>query len=140
MPRRPKAKDGLTAGQRVALYESQLEEKRKKMQEDQRDKSEKQAEETVKEPTNRVKVLQKPQYATVNVDLSVTVGEVKPLHGMCNGPKSYGADISELFKNIGVPYVRFDCTDTAMSAYAVDVSRIFRSFDSDPADPDNYDF
>lgn len=145
MPRKPKAKDGLTAGQRVALYESQLEEKRKSMkmsasEEKAEDDSNSASVESANEAPKKARMLEKPQYATVNVDLSLKIGEVKPLHSMCNGPKSYGADISHLFRDIGVPFVRFDCTDTAMSAYAVDISRIFKSFDSDPTDPANYDF
>ena len=146
MPRRPKAKDGLTAGQRVALYESQLEEKRKSMRsasagdEPVTDMAEKAQMVTEEKAPKKAKVLPKPQYATVNVDLSLKLGEVKPLHGMCNGPKSYGADITDLFREIGVPYVRFDCTDTAVSAYAVDISRIFKSFANDPTDPESYDF
>jgi len=65
---------------------------------------------------------------------------VKPMHGMCNGPVSYGADISSLFREIGVPYVRFDGTDTPISGYAVDISRIFRNSNADPRDLSNYDF
>ena len=147
MPRRPKAKDGLTAGQRVALYEAQLEEKRKNMLGENMSQenvatlgaaAEKAADAPV--ASNQQKKLQKPQHATVKVDLSLKTGEIKPLHGMCNGPVSYGADITPLFREIGVPYVRFDCTDTAISAYAVDVSRIFKNMDADPTDADSYDF
>ena len=153
MSRRPKPKDGLTAGQRVALYEAELEEKRKKMlgEDSAGDKDpvsdEKlggsagvNADETVKNEKTVKKTLQKPQYATVNVDLSLKMGEIKPLHSMCNGPASYGADISPLFREIGVPYVRFDCTDSAVSAYAVDISRIFKDSGADPTDPESYDF
>jgi hypothetical protein len=39
-----------------------------------------------------------------------------------------------------VPYVRFDCTDTAVSAFAVDISRIFKDADTDPSIEENYDF
>ena len=153
MSRRPKPKDGLTAGQRVALYEAELEEKRKKMlgEDYAGDKNAvsdvknvegtgSSADETVKSEKIVKKALQKPQYATVNVDLALKIGEVKPLHSMCNGPVSYGADVSSLFREIGVPYVRFDCTDSAVSAYAVDISRIFKDFGADPTDPDSYDF
>ncbi len=153
MPRRPKPKDGLTAGQRVALYEAELEEKRKKMlgeaengnasKSGGKDNSEDDtvAHSEAEMPEKNVKKsLRKPQYATVNVDLSLKMGEIKPLHSMCNGPVSYGADISPLFREIGVPYVRFDCTDSAVSSYAVDISRIFKNCDGDPSDPENYDF
>ena len=82
----------------------------------------------------------KPQSAIVRVDLSIPVGEIKPMHGMCNGPVSYGADISDAFREIGVPLVRFDGTDTAVSGYAVDISKIFKSFGGDPSEPANYAF
>ena len=154
MPRRPKPKDGLTAGERVALYEAVQLERRRRMT----DVSER--EETVETVTDAVvtsvvekapvetastaqkpkKELPKPQVAVVKVDLAIPVGEIKPMHGMCNGPVSYGADISGLFKEIGVPFVRFDATDTAVSAHAVDVSRIFKDPDADPSDPESYDF
>lgn len=143
MPRKPKAKDGLTAGQRVALYEAQLEEKRKNMLGETQEKQDLAKGENAEEKPGvpqRARELQKPQYATVKVDFSLKTGEIKPLHGMCNGPASYGADITSLFREIGVPYVRFDCTDTAVSAYAVDISRIFKNADADPTDPESYDF
>lgn len=156
MPRRPKPKDGLTAGERVALYEAeQLERRRRMTGEGKRVDAVDSATETgefsqtatVEEETvpevvvqKPKKALPKPQTATVRVDLSIPVGEIKPMHGMCNGPVSYGADISGLFKEIGVPFVRFDATDTAVSAYAVDVSRIFKDPDADPSNPESYDF
>ena len=154
MPRRPKPKNTLSAGERAAMYESEQREKLAKFN-DRESPSEKQV--IVKETVSvaatgevdkiaspaketRRKVLPKPQKAVVKVDFSVPVGKVKPMHGMCNGPVSYGADISHLFKEIGVPCVRFDCTDTPMSGYAVDISRIFRNLEADPYDEANYDF
>ena len=146
MPRRPKARDGLTAGERVARYEVEQLEKQKRMREESTNEVDDGAvaQSAIVEMKNTVKAekktLPKPQSATVRVDFSVPVGSVKPMHGMCNGPVSYGADISEVFCGIGVPFVRFDVTDTAMSAYAVDVSRIFKRYDADPSDPSSYDF
>lgn len=151
MPRRPKARDGLTAGERVARYEAEQLEKQKRMRDASNEERRSEdsarvsdAPEGVVESKKTVKaekkVLPKPQSATVRVDFSVPVGSVKPMHGMCNGPVSYGADISEVFRNIGVPFVRFDATDTAISSYAVDISRIFKRQDADPADPSSYDF
>ena len=43
----------------------------------------------------------------VTVDFASVTGQIKPLHGMCNGPLSPGADLSELFCAMGVPQVRF---------------------------------
>lgn len=142
MPRKPKAKDGLTAGERVALYEAQKAQKQARMSNS--DINAKKAEEAVdstpKAEKKEPRILPKPQHATVKVDLSLDVGRIKPMHGMCNGPVSYGADISDLFSKIGVPSVRFAGTDTAMSAFAVDISRIFKDPDADPRNADNYDF
>lgn len=160
MPRRPKPKNTLTAGERVALYEAEMEKKQRRLHDvgaengnfdpapDLEIKSGSNAEFCAREesgislvkPEKIKKQLPKPERATVKVDFSVPMGKIKPLHGMCNGPVSYGADISRLFREIGVPSVRFDCTDTAVSAYAIDVSRIFKDPDADPSDPANYDF
>ena len=155
MPRRPKPKNTLSAGQRAAMYEAEMEEKQRRLRDDSSnadivpgkqivDSVTEKVDDTVGEQGNvkaaKIKMLPKPQAVTVNVDFGVPVGVVKPMHGMCNGPKSYGADISELFRDIGVPSVRFDCTDTAISACAVDISRIFKDADADPYDPENYDF
>ena len=156
MPRKPKAINALSAGERAALYEAELEKKQQLLRGAVPDDGGEAAapafadekavgsnvggaEVSVKREAVKKK-LPMPEHATVRVDLSVPVGEIKPMHGMCNGPVSYGADISGLFREIGVPEVRFDCTDTAMSAFAVDVSRIFKNFDADPSDPENYDF
>lgn len=159
MPRKPKAKNALSAGERVALYEAAMAEKKKEREglaasapidsvkdvsreADVRKTAPFDGCETSAEPKKKdsgtVKV--KPKSATVRVDFSIPTGSIKPMHGMCNGPVSYGADISGLFKEIGVPQVRFDGTDTAIGGVAVDISRIFKNFDADPADPESYDF
>lgn len=153
MPRRPKPKNTLSAGERVALYEAEQEKKRQKFSVDTDDSviADTDVKETVEAPSenaeNTSKILPeakkqkpKPKSATVKVDFSISTGKVKPMHGMCNGPVSYGADLSEAFREIGVPIVRFDATDTAMSRCAVDISRIFKNPDADPSDPDSYDF
>ncbi len=143
MPRKPKPKNTLSAGERAALYEAEQAEKRaqKRAETDTQAQKKENKAETVKAEPEKVKIeLPKPQFATVKVDLSMPIGQIKPMHGMCNGPISYGADISSLFREIGVPYVRFDETDTAISSYAVDISRIFRDPAADPGDPESYDF
>ena len=145
MPRKPKPKNTLSAGERAAIYEAEQAEKRARMQDVEADVSGAEtvsaakAEKTEKQEKPKV-VLPKPQHATVKVDFSMQVGKIKAMHGMCNGPVSYGADLSSLFREIGVPYVRFDGTDTALSAYAVDISRIFKNPDRDPRDESAYDF
>lgn len=150
MPRKPKAKNTLSAGERVALFEAEQEQKKRAMTDDSaslNDKNEKTAttepvltQNEDKKPEKTRISKPKPQSATVRVDLSIPTGEIKPVHGMCNGPVSYGADISDAFREIGVPFVRFDGADTAAGGYAVDVSKIFRNPNADPTDPDNYSF
>ena len=155
MPRRPNPKNTLSAGERVALYEAEKRNADTSLAAEtappsipdasaQISVTEATAAETEKEKSAKEKRVKKqkpkPHSVRVNVDLSIPVGKIAPLHGACNGPVSYGADISHLFKEIGVPAVRFDATDTPMSGYAVDISRIFRNFDADPSDENNYDF
>jgi len=141
MPRKPKPKNTLSAGERAALYEAEQAEKRAQRQTGSSSENQGTTDKPTPTQPEKAKVeLPKPQYATVKVDLSMRTGKVKPMHGMCNGPVSYGANISSLFREIGVPYVRFDGTDSPISAYAVDISRIFKDPDADPKDSSNYDF
>ena len=149
MPRKPKAKDGLTAGERVALYEAERAQRRARDvgtatngadDSSAATESDKNAASLPKIEKIEPKILPKPQHATVRVDFSAEQGYIKPMHAMCNGPVSYGADISELYRRIGVPSVRLAGTDTAVSSLAVDISRIFKNMDADPRDPRNYDF
>lgn len=48
----------------------------------------------------------KPSSARINVDLSLPIGKVTPLHGAYGGPVSYGSDLSGVFRELGVPTVR----------------------------------
>lgn len=155
MPRKPKAKNAISAGERARLYEAEMAEKQRRMHDLDVDESEpidamRDASEadatsvppkTVEKSQNKPKkALPKPQSATVKVDFAIETGKIGAMHGMCNGPVSYGADITKLFKEIGVPRVRFDKTDGAQSSYAVDVSRIFKDVNADPNKPESYDF
>lgn len=143
MPRKPKAKNALSAGERVALYEAEKAEKRAQggaIAPENTNDADKEKANVPTKPEKAKIILPKPQHATVKVDFSIPMGEIKPMHAMCNGPMSYGADISPLFKCIGVPYVRFDDTDTAISSYAIDISRIFKDKHADPQNEKSYDF
>ena len=91
MPRKPKAKNTLTAGERVALFEAEQEQKRRAVMVDSASANEKDEEKATVEPgviQNEEKKLEKPravkpkpQSAIVRVDLSIPVGEIKPMHG-----------------------------------------------------------
>jgi hypothetical protein len=67
---------------------------------------------------------------------------LKPVHGVTNGPlcNESRINLSEQFREIGVPYVRLHDTDNPDSRYLVDISRIFPCFNADENDPQNYFF
>ncbi len=80
---------------------------------------------------------------TIHVDFNTKKGDIKPLHGVNNGPKSYGfqMDNSAYFKEAGIPYARLHDTEYPLgSGYFVDVPAIFKNFDKDAKDPASYDF
>lgn len=77
---------------------------------------------------------------TVTVDFALATGQIKPLHGMCNGPLSPGADLRALFADMGVPTVRFADTGGCTSGLFVDVSHIFPNPAADEYDPGSYRF
>lgn len=143
MSRKPKPKNELSAGQRAALYAEEQENRRRAMSADTEVEmpEEKKAEnsEAVKKPMIK-KEKPKPQHAVINVDFSIPTGEIKPLGGMCNGPVSFDSDISLVFCEMHVPYVRYNNTDTAVSRYAFDVSRIFPDKNADENNPESYNF
>jgi len=78
----------------------------------------------------------------MHITFQPPTGEViKPIHGLCNGPVSYGGltDLSAEYREIGVPYVRLHDTDWPFPQ-VVDIYQIFRDFSKDENDPANYDF
>ncbi len=144
MSRKPKPKNQLSAGQRAALYAEEQENRRRAMSGESTpvENESRKADETEKAETKPVvkKALPKPQHATINVDFSIPAGEIKLLGGMCNGPVSFDSDISSAFRDMRVPYVRYNNTDTAVSRYAFDVSRIFPDKNADENNPESYNF
>jgi hypothetical protein len=71
--------------------------------------------------------------------------QLKPVHGICNGPVVPGIPINNTtdeYKELGVPFVRLHDTggDGPAGRYLVDISRIFENFDADENNPDNYRF
>ncbi len=143
MPRKPKPKNTLSAGQRAALYEQEQKKRLSELSSEGGtlpEQSKIQAEQIAHEKPAAPKNKEKPQVATVKVNLDATGGKINSLHGVCNGPVSQYADISALIKKAKVPYIRFDKTEGARSGYAVDISKIFPNFDADERDPKNYFF
>ena len=82
----------------------------------------------------------------ITIDLSKTLGKIKPMHAVNNGPAGSevrGTSNFPLFREAGIPYVR-NHDASFYSGYGgehtVDVHRIFKNFDADENDPASYVF
>ena len=84
----------------------------------------------------------------IRVNFNNTVGAVKPMHAVNNGP-IYKFAVDQRITNIepwreaGIPYARtHDASfcSTYGGEHTVDVNNIFTNFDADPYDPASYDF
>jgi hypothetical protein len=77
----------------------------------------------------------------VTVDFAKSLGKIKPLHGVCNGPFAYGenAKLEGYHALAGFPYTRLHDVHWPYPD-AVDVSTIFPIFDASADDPKNYTF
>lgn len=72
---------------------------------------------------------------------AATGTEVRPLHGVNNGPVTYGGlvDVTELYRAAAIPFVRLHDPNWP-HAWEVDIHTIFPDFTRDPSDPASYDF
>ncbi|WP_276353744.1 GH39 family glycosyl hydrolase [Cohnella caldifontis] len=70
-----------------------------------------------------------------------TIGTIKPIHGVNNGPVTYGSlvDVSDYYAAAAVPLVRLHDPNWPHPR-EVDIHIVFPDFDKDPADPASYDF
>lgn len=80
----------------------------------------------------------------IKVDFSKIIKEMKPLHGVNNGPVT-GAEMTRNniadFSEMGVPYSRLHDTQYPYGQdHFVDIHCIFKNFDADPYNPESYDF
>jgi len=77
----------------------------------------------------------------IHVDFTDAVGAIKPLHGVNNGPISFGSmlDNRHRFRELAFPWVRLHDTNWPHPR-EVDVPQIFPDFDADPDDPASYCF
>lgn len=75
------------------------------------------------------------------IDLTQDLGEIRPLHGIDNGPVSFGGliDCTALYQAAGFPYIRLHDTNYPHPR-EVDVPQIFPNFAADADDPRNYTF
>ena len=97
----------------------------------------------------------------VTIDFGKTIGKVKPMHAVNNGPSctldgsgmgwdSHARDQTKIrngnlaeFRAAGIPYARTHDASfypTYGLEHTVDVHAIFPDFDADPYSPDSYDF
>lgn len=78
---------------------------------------------------------------TLTVDFGEHIRPIKALHGVNNGPITFGSltDTSAYYKEAGFPYVRLHDSNWPHPR-EVDIPQIFPDFTRDPEDPDSYDF
>lgn len=84
----------------------------------------------------------------INIDLNESIGKIKPMHCVNNGPihkKGGGQERSNLkeYADAGIPYARnHDASFCANygGSHTVDVHSIFPNFDADENDENSYDF
>ena len=79
--------------------------------------------------------------ADITFRYGTPAGQIKPLHGLNNGPVCYGSlvDVSAYYKELGVPYARLHDPNWPHPR-EVDIPQVFPDFDADPQDPASYDF
>ena len=82
---------------------------------------------------------------SLKADFTTVVGAMKPMHACGGGPRQGGAylgtDLTDLFKEIGVPACRLHDIEGAYSMMQfVDVHNIFPDFDADENDHKSYNF
>ena len=77
----------------------------------------------------------------IRIDTSRRLGPIKPLHGVNNGPTSFGGltDLSRSYKAAGFPYARMHDPEYPHPT-TVDIPQIFPDFSADETDPANYIF
>ena len=84
-----------------------------------------------------------PDEMFIKADFSSTVGPMRPVHGVNNGPRTddFMMDATDLFREIGIPYSRLHDTEGSYgSGEFVDLPAVFKRTDADPSDSANYNF
>ena len=79
----------------------------------------------------------------VQIDFANKVGKMLPVHGVNNGPVTYDfmRDATDFFKRAAIPYSRLHDTEGSYgSGEFVDIPAVFKNFDADPENPENYNF
>lgn len=83
----------------------------------------------------------------VTIDFTKEIGAIKPMHAVNNGPIKAKSDQTrgnfDAYSAANIPYARNHDASFCSSyggEHAVDISAVFPDFDSDPENPDSYDF
>ena len=89
----------------------------------------------------------------ISIDFSESIGDIKPLNGINNGPLSHADissdgsrvsfdfDVSDYYKSMNIPFVRLHDTEYPYgSDRFIDIHCIFPDFEADVDDPDSYYF
>ena len=78
----------------------------------------------------------------VNFDLNSSIGRIKPMHGVGQPPLTGTSfRLFHYLEEAGIPYSRLHDVGGNYGGFRwVDIPNIFRDFDSDPSDPQSYDF
>lgn len=81
------------------------------------------------------------QAAEVHVDGAARQGEIRPLHGVNNGPLNLGetVDLSEFYRQLRIPLVRLHDSEWP-NPDVVDMHAVFPDPHADPDDPSSYRF
>ena len=80
--------------------------------------------------------------ANIQVNFSQSKGKIKPIHGV-GQPPFYGVnfDMFRYLQEAGIPFSRLhDVQGVYGGGRFVDIPNLFRNFDTDPTDPNSYDF
>lgn len=77
----------------------------------------------------------------IRIKLNERMGTFKKLHGVNNGPVTYGSlvDVTKYYRKVGIPLVRLHDPNWPHPR-EIDIHHIFPDLDKDPEDPCNYDF
>ena len=89
-----------------------------------------------------------PRYANVDVDCQESLGLIKSLQGVNDGPLlwNFDYDLSDYYTYIGVNWVRLHDSSGPVGdwfgewIWAVDIHCVFPDFEANPNQPENYNF
>lgn len=86
-------------------------------------------------------IVERSAAAEIRVDGTARRGEIRPLHGVNNGPLNLGetVDLSEFYRELRIPLVRLHDSEWP-NPDVVDMHAVFPNLHADPEDPGSYRF